>query len=75
MNGRLERVWSTFKQVLQVYRIPDEIALQATLNLLSEVYNQRRPHHSLSGYTPNEAWKILIDKKRNPKPREQPRRR
>jgi putative transposase len=75
MNGRIERAWSTFKQVLRVCQIPDDIALQATLNLLREVYNQRRPHQSLSGYTPNEAWKILIEKKRKPKPRDQTRRR
>jgi transposase InsO family protein len=75
MNGRIERAWSTFKQVLRVCQIPDDIALQATLNLLREAYNQRRPHQSLSGYTPNEAWKILIEKKRKPKPRDQTRRR
>lgn len=63
MNSRIERAWSTFKQVLRVCQIPDDISLQATLNLLREVYNQRRPHQSLSGYTPNEAWKILIKKK------------
>jgi transposase InsO family protein len=55
MNGRIERVWSTFKQVLRICHIPDEVELQATLNMLRDVYNQRRPHQSLSGYTPNEA--------------------
>jgi putative transposase len=75
MNGRLERVWSTFKQVIRVCRIPDDIALQATLNLLREVYNQQRPHQSLNGYTPDEAWRILIEKKRKPKPHDQTRRR
>lgn len=75
MNGRIERVWSTFKQVLRMCQIPDDIELQTTLNMLREVYNQRRPHQSLSGYTPNEAWTILIEKKRKTKPREQTRRR
>lgn len=74
-NGRIERVWSTFKQVLRTCHIPDDIALQATLNLLREVYNQRRPHQSLSGYTPDEAWWILIERKRKPRPRDQMRRR
>ena len=74
-NGRLERVWSTFKQLLRVCRIPDDIALQTTLNMLRDVYNQRRSHQSLSGYTPDEAWRILIERKRKPKPRDQTRRR
>ncbi len=75
MNGRLERVWFTFKQVLRVCRIPDDLALQATLNLLRDAYYQRRPHQSLSGHTLNEAWRILIEKKRKPKPRDHTRRR
>lgn len=75
MNGRIERVWSTFKQVLRTCHIPDDIALQATLNMLRDVYNQRRPHQSLSGHTPNEAWRILIERKEKPRPRSQQRRR
>lgn len=75
MNGRIERVWSTFKQVLRMCRIPDDIELQATLDLLRDVYNQRRPHQSLSGRTPDEAWRILIKRKRKSKPRNQTRRR
>ena len=75
MNGRIERVWSTFKQVLRVCHVPDDIELQATLNMLRDVYNQRRPHQSLSGHTPDEAWRILIERKRKPKPRDQARRR
>jgi transposase InsO family protein len=75
MNGRIERVRSTFKQVLRVCHIPDHIALQATLNMLRHAYNQRRPHQSLNGYTPNEAWRILIEKKRKPKSRDRTRRR
>ena len=75
MNGRIEGVWSTFKQVLRVCHIPDDIALQATLNMLRDAYNQRRPHQSLSGYTPNEVWRILIERNRKPKPRDHTRRR
>ena len=75
MNGRIERVWFTFKQVLRTCHIPDDIALQATLNMLRDVYNQRRPHQSLSGHSPNEAWRILIERKGKPRPRSQPRRR
>jgi putative transposase len=75
MNGRIERAWSTFKQVLRICHIPDEILLQATLNLLRDAYNQRRPHQSLSGYTPDEAWRILIEKKRKPKSRAHTRQR
>ena len=75
MNGRIERVWSTFKQVLRICQIPTEAGLQATLNLLRSVYNQQRPHQSLSGHTPDEAWRILIERKRKPKRRDRPRRR
>ena len=53
VNGKTERVWSTFKQMLLMCHIPDEIELQATLNMLRDVYNQRRPHQSLSGHTPD----------------------
>ena len=69
MNGRIERVWSTFKQVLRVCHIPNELELQATLNLLRNTYNQQRPHQSLSSHTPDEAWRILIERKRKPRNR------
>ena len=59
MNGRIERVWSTFKQLLRAFDIRNEAELQATLDLLRETYNQRRPHQSLSGHTPDEAWALL----------------
>lgn len=50
MNGRVERVWSTFKQVLRICQVPTEAELQATLILLRNAYNQQRPHQSLSGH-------------------------
>lgn len=34
MNGRIERVWSTFKQLLRMFDIKNEAELQATLELL-----------------------------------------
>jgi putative transposase len=75
MNGRIEQVWSTFKQILRMCHIPDELELQTTLNMHRDVYNQRRPHQSLSGHTPDETWRILIERKRKPKPRDRTRRR
>jgi putative transposase len=39
MNGRIERVWSTFKQLLQAFDIRNEAELQATLDLLRDTYN------------------------------------
>lgn len=69
MSGRIERVWSTFKQVLRRCWIPDEIEWQTTLNMLRDVYSQQRGHQSLSGHTPDQAWRILIERKRKPKPR------
>lgn len=64
VNGRIERVWSTFKQVLRLCRIPNDEALQATLDLLRNTYNTHRPHQALSGHTPAEAEQILRDPKR-----------
>jgi transposase InsO family protein len=75
MNGRVERVWSTFKQVLRICQIPNELELQATLNLLRDAYNQERPHQSLSGRTPDKAWQTLIERKRKSKRRDHLRRR
>lgn len=59
MNGRIERVWSTFKQLLRMFDVKNEAELHATLNLLRDTYNQHRPHQSLSGHTPDEAWALL----------------
>jgi transposase InsO family protein len=67
MNGRIERVWSTFKQVLGMFDLCNEVELQATLELLRDTYNQHRPHQSLSGHTPVEAWHILERRKAKPK--------
>lgn len=67
MSGRIERVWSTFKQLLRVFDMKNEAELQATLDLLRETYNQHRPHQSLSGHTPVEAWHILEQRKTKPK--------
>jgi putative transposase len=72
MNGRIERVWSTFKQLLRAFDIRNEAELQAMLDLLRDTYNQHRPHQSLSGRTPVEAWNILQKRKAKPK---RPRRR
>ena len=63
MNGRIERIWSTFKQLLRMFDMKNEVELQATLNLLRETHNQYRPHQSLSGHTPDEAWAILAQRK------------
>lgn len=73
MNDRIEWVWCAFEQVLRMCHIPDEIEWRATLNMLRDVYNQQRPHQPLSGHTPNEAWRIPIERKRKPEPRDQTR--
>lgn len=64
VNGRIERTWSTFKQVLRLCRIPNDEELQASLDLLRRTYNVHRPHQALSGHTPAEAEQILRDPKR-----------
>ncbi|MFZ5875154.1 MAG: integrase core domain-containing protein [Nitrospirota bacterium] len=63
MNHRIERVWSTFKQLLRMFDIKNEAELQAMLELLRDTYNQHRPHQALSGHTPLEAWNILEKRK------------
>ena len=44
--------------------IMDQIELQATVNMLRNVYSKWRPHQSLSGHTHDAAWRILIVRKR-----------
>ena len=62
MNGRIERFWRTLKDALKLFDIPDEVELQATLDMLKHHYNQHRPHQSLSGLTPNQASEVLRSK-------------
>jgi transposase InsO family protein len=56
MNGRIERLFGTLKQKLDLIEINTREAL---LNLLGDFnvwYNVVRPHQNLAGLTPDEAW-------------------
>lgn len=71
MNGRIERFWRTLKDALNLFDIPNEAELQATLGMLKHYYNHHRPHQSLSRLTPDQAAEILRlrAKKRSPRKR------
>lgn len=59
MNGCIEWVWSTFKQLLRMFDIRNEAELQATLELLRDTYQsassasvaQRAYAHQSLGYS------------------------
>ena len=55
-NGRIERFFGTFKQVLNRIVLCDGADLTAKLIEFRAWYNHVRPHQHLQGYTPAEAW-------------------
>lgn len=56
MNGRIERVFGTLKQKLDLIEINTREALLHLLGDFTVWYNVVRPHQSLAGLTPDEAW-------------------
>lgn len=57
-NGRIERFFGTLKRLLNDRRIASLEALQRELNVFLYWYNCVRPHQSLEGRTPFEAWAL-----------------
>lgn len=56
-NGKVERYHQTFKRWLAAQDPPDSIAaLQTLTDTFDQLYNSERPHSSLGGLTPDEAW-------------------
>lgn len=55
-NGRIERLFGTFKPLLRQLSIPDVAALQKRLHEFATFYNHVRVHQGLGGLTPAEAW-------------------
>lgn len=55
-NGRIERVFGTLKQTLRQCLFADAAMLDALLADFGRWYNEIRPHQSLGGLTPVEAW-------------------
>jgi putative transposase len=62
-NGRIERLFGTLKPVLRKIKPATNLAMQKALAEFSHFYNRIRPHQSLGGLTPEEAWqgKTLAD--------------
>jgi len=55
-NGRIERFFGTFKQMLDRIVIVDSDDLRIKLVEFRAWYNHARPHHHLHGRTPAEVW-------------------
>ncbi|MDZ4282435.1 MAG: integrase core domain-containing protein [Hydrogenophaga sp.] len=55
-NGRIERLFGTLKGVLKQLSLGNGFALDALLRDFSTWYNELRPHQSLGGMTPSDAW-------------------
>ena len=62
-NGRIERLFGTLKRILRKVKPATNLAMQKALAGFSHFYNRIRPHQSLGGLTPEEAWqgKTLAD--------------
>lgn len=55
-NGRIERFFGTLKAKLNQWTVPDQIALNTSLQQFQFWYNTVRPHQHLHGKTPAEVW-------------------
>jgi putative transposase len=56
MNGRIERLFGTFKEKLDQLEVDGATALAQLLGEFRGWYNAVRPHQHLAGRTPAEAW-------------------
>ena len=56
MNGKVERFFGTLKQALNGWQVDSAPMLQQSLGQFLFFYNHVRPHGSLGGQTPAEAW-------------------
>ncbi|MDR7123164.1 integrase core domain-containing protein [Rheinheimera soli] len=55
-NGRIERLFGTFKRHIRKIIVEDGIALNQRLAEFQFWYNTIRPHQNLKGHTPDEIW-------------------
>ncbi|MEN3931799.1 integrase core domain-containing protein [Microvirga sp. W0021] len=55
-NGRIERLFGTLKQKLNLIDVATPEALNMALRQFQFWYNTIRPHQNLDGLTPHEAW-------------------
>lgn len=56
-NGRIERFFGTSKKYLRRWQFEGRLTLDGSLAEFAAWYNDIRPHQSLGGLTPLEAWK------------------
>jgi transposase InsO family protein len=55
-NGPVERFFRTLKPFLKQWQFEGRTALQVSLTEFAAWYNGMRPHQTLGGLTPLEAW-------------------
>jgi putative transposase len=67
MNGRVEKLFGTFKERLNQLIVSDFSGLQVAISEFHIWYNLLRPHHHLGGRTPFEAWKKIDPFRQPPK--------
>ncbi len=56
-NGRVERLFGTLKRGLDRITVGNVLQLEQVLRHFARWYNAERPHDSLNGSTPMEAWR------------------
>ncbi|WP_152223094.1 integrase core domain-containing protein [Pseudomonas sp. SCB32] len=66
-NGRIERLFGTLKRKLDQWHVANGEQLQTALQTFGFWYNAVRPHQSLNGRTPLEAWSGVDPYQRIPK--------
>jgi transposase InsO family protein len=66
-NGRIERLFGTFKTALRGYAIADARHLDLALAQFRLWYNAVRPHQHLGGRTPLQVWRGIDPYRRRPK--------
>lgn len=54
-NGRIERLFGTFKRTMTAWCLPDDLPAQLVMDQFRQYYNTYRPHQGLSGSTPEQA--------------------
>ncbi|MES2351275.1 MAG: integrase core domain-containing protein [Pseudomonadota bacterium] len=66
-NGRIERLFGTFKEKLNQILVANSAALDARLDEFSFWYNVVRPNQHLFGLTPMESWRGIDPYRNAPK--------
>ena len=67
MNGRIERLFGTFKERINTLTPLDGNGFDLMLTTFARWYNEVRPHQNLGGATPMEAWTAIDPYAKPPK--------